>query len=786
MKKMPSLDNQTHQKISEPVKNSLGILLLFGIAIAFFYPLLFDNKVIFYRDFHFITYPFRNFLSQAYHQGAMPYWTPNVYGGMPFLSAFHPGVFYPPSVILFLPDTISALNLFYLLHYLVLGIFTYLLGKLWGFSFVARLASSTTAMLSGFIVASTLTSNFFLGAVWLPLIFWLYLKYRQEKRIRYFIGTVLAIATQTLAACPEISIMTMVLLYAYTLWFMPREEGFAGVARITASLGLAVFLALGLSALQLFPTAKLVSHSIRDSGISYEDHTAWSLEPSKLTFLLMSPGYHQTLDSKGSQVKFSGLIHTIYMGLIGLTLVLLGFCFRREKTVRFWLFVFFLGILLALGRYNPLYEYFYSWMPIVKLFRFPEKYFYISSFAVVFLTGFILDLLTKDPRSVKIAHVLTLLILLFGGVALVGILNPYMEMQLSLSLLFVFGFLYILFYFGKIKRVVFTGLVCFLIIFNLFLKGSQLLPLTDKKFFEEEPLYMDLLGETIGKGRIYSGRIEKKPQPSIYPNAHTYLGSLIVAKQYLRPYTGMIYGVEHVDGLPGLAMGLRDHILWHRVFESSKPERRFRILKRSNVRYWVNQDKLTPYTTEGEPIILPEQVEVFQDALPRSYLVPKMTAPGEGHVLNTYYGESFDPLEKVVLSEPVDFNESADFKGEVKEVTYSPNHVTVKTSQTGNGFLVLMDSYFPGWTVTVDGKEEKVLRANHYYRAVQLEPGEHTLEFDYFPEGFKEGLIVSSIFLLILIALPFCRPITRFQFNPSIPSHSGSEGPLESEITPYK
>jgi uncharacterized membrane protein YfhO len=83
-------------------------------------------------------------------------------------------------------------------------------------------------------------------------------------------------------------------------------------------------------------------------------------------------------------------------------------------------------------------------------------------------------------------------------------------------------------------------------------------------------------------------------------------------------------------------------------------------------------------------------------------------------------------------------------------VSYRPNHVTIKTRQEGNGFLVLMDSYFPGWTVKVDGKEKPVLRANHFYRAVQLGPGEHTLEFEYFPEGFRLGLMISGISLLLL------------------------------------
>jgi uncharacterized membrane protein YfhO len=155
----------------------------------------------------------------------------------------------------------------------------------------------------------------------------------------------------------------------------------------------------------------------------------------------------------------------------------------------------------------------------------------------------------------------------------------------------------------------------------------------------------------------------------------------------------------------------------------------------------------------------------------------------ETAVLNTYYSASFEPLKEVLLTKPVEFQPSDHFQGQVEQVAYRPNHVTIKTRQDGNGFLVLNDTYFPGWTVTVDGKEGEILKANHYYRAVQLGPGEHTLEFDYFPEGFREGLIVSSIFLLILIALPLCRPIKRLQSQSSLPSDSGPEKPIESDTT---
>ena len=248
----------------------------------------------------------------------------------------------------------------------------------------------------------------------------------------------------------------------------------------------------------------------------------------------------------------------------------------------------------------------------------------------------------------------------------------------------------------------------------------------------------------------------------------------------------MVFGVEHVGGVPGLAMDIENHIIWYQYLIQSEPDRRRVILKRSNVKYWIDGDSPMLHAEGGFPVILPDRIKVLEDVLPRAFLVPKMKVPEEGQILSNYYDASFDPLNEVLLNEPVEFEESSHFKGDVKEVTYSPNYVTVKTSQEGNGFLVLMDTYLQGWTVKVDGRDQPILQAYGFYRAVQLGPGEHTLEFDYFPEGFKEGLIVSSIFLLILIVLPFCKPIKRLHFQPSLPSDSGPEKPLESDTTPDK
>ncbi len=742
-----------------------GWLILFLVTLSVFFPMLFMGKAIFHRDYHFFTYPFRHFLGQAYQQGVIPYWTPNTFGGAPFMSLPGPAVFYPPSFLFFLQDSVLAINLFYFLHFLILGVSVFLLGKLWGLSFAARLCSSVTGMLSGFIIASVLLGNYFFGGVWLPVIFWLYQTYRQEKHIGYFIGTVLAITMQTLAGSPEISIMTVVILFVHQLWFTSGEKGISARLRTAFSLGLAVFLALGLSALQLWPTAELMPYSPRDGGMTYEAHSFWSLEPLKLATLVLSPGY---VGSPDSGDFLYGFLHTAHMGLLALIFIFIGFFIRKEKSIGFWLMVFLFGLWFALGKYNPFYEYFYHVVPLTHLFRFPAKYYFISSFAAVFLTGFVLDTILKhtESRRLKIIPVLTVLILILGMVAILGIGQPTLGIENSMVVLFIFGLSYILFYFGKLKKTAFTAVVFLLIFVDLSIKEFKLLPLIDRSFYEEKPIYMKYLQNPFGKHRIFSGRIQKDPSVLGIPNAPSVLHGIKAMKQYLTPYTGMVYGVENITGDPGFGMGLKYQWIWMSVFRQSNPEMRLRILKRSNVGYWINLDQETLFDPDGEPVILPDRVHVLKDALPRAYLASNMRVLEEKAVLNTYYAASFDPLKEVLLSEAVDFQPSTNFEGQVEEVSYRPNHVTVKTNQQGNGFLVLNDSWFPGWTVKVDGEEKPILKANHFYRAVQLGPGEHTLEFDYFPDGFKGGLIVSSVFLLILIALPFIKPLQRFMFQP--------------------
>jgi uncharacterized membrane protein YfhO len=64
---------------------------------------------------------------------------------------------------------------------------------------------------------------------------------------------------------------------------------------------------------------------------------------------------------------------------------------------------------------------------------------------------------------------------------------------------------------------------------------------------------------------------------------------------------------------------------------------------------------------------------------------------------------------------------------------------------------VLADTWYPGWQATVDGEPAAMMRANHAFRAVQLEAGEHEIEMLYRPRLVLVGGVTTLIALVLLI-----------------------------------
>jgi uncharacterized membrane protein YfhO len=65
----------------------------------------------------------------------------------------------------------------------------------------------------------------------------------------------------------------------------------------------------------------------------------------------------------------------------------------------------------------------------------------------------------------------------------------------------------------------------------------------------------------------------------------------------------------------------------------------------------------------------------------------------------------------------------------------------------------LTDLHYPGWTAEEDGKRLPILRADGFFRAVALTPGQHRVVFRYRPISFYAGAAASAVAIVTILLL---------------------------------
>jgi hypothetical protein len=89
----------------------------------------------------------------------------------------------------------------------------------------------------------------------------------------------------------------------------------------------------------------------------------------------------------------------------------------------------------------------------------------------------------------------------------------------------------------------------------------------------------------------------------------------------------------------------------------------------------------------------------------------------------------------------------------VAVVGYEPQRVELRANLDRPGLVILADTYYPGWRLTVDGKGAPIYRANRMMRAAAVPAGVHTLVYTYEPGSFRLGAAISAAGLVVLLVL---------------------------------
>ncbi|MBC7223258.1 MAG: oligosaccharide flippase family protein, partial [Anaerolineae bacterium] len=180
------------------------------------------------------------------------------------------------------------------------------------------------------------------------------------------------------------------------------------------------------------------------------------------------------------------------------------------------------------------------------------------------------------------------------------------------------------------------------------------------------------------------------------------------------------------------------------------------LLDLLGVRYVVTTQEVR---ASGYRLAYEGEVRIYENtrAMPRAFTLgcTQVVPPGEGFAALRRY----DPRHTVVV-EAGDL--SQDLPGAGKQgcvaapaevVRYGQNEVEVVARVGAPAWLVLADSYFPGWKAYLRpvgaGEEAEqevpIYRVDGNFRGVLLPQGEHVVRFRYTPMSFKLGLFASFV-----------------------------------------
>jgi hypothetical protein len=234
-----------------------------------------------------------------------------------------------------------------------------------------------------------------------------------------------------------------------------------------------------------------------------------------------------------------------------------------------------------------------------------------------------------------------------------------------------------------------------------------------------------------------------------------------VMRSYAQPSIVAAWGVEGSYDPDLLKLSPRYlSALTETFLHTQDPGARLRLLQLGAVSRVValhepGFEMLEPVATAPALVDLPIRIYGVPDALPRTYAVGKARIVDDTAILSALVDPAFEPRKEVLLAPGSTSSEATAFHGDSRIQDFRADRIRLEVEMSDTGYVVLVDTYDPGWIAHVDGHETRVLRANASFRAVIVPSGRHVVELLYRPRTLLAGLALSAIGVAMLIAAVF-------------------------------
>jgi hypothetical protein len=773
---------------ARPHLTALAILLL-GVAILSLPMLTGQFLAGPWSDQYATGYAFRAWLAEQWRAtGHVPLWNPEIFGGLPFVAAQHGDIFYPTAWLRLVLPTATAMNLGFLVHYVLAGFFTYLLLRRLTVSWTGGVVGGVAYQLTG--VVGTLVSPGHDGKLYvsalLPLALLALVLAIRERRFEGYALLALAVGLSLLSPHYQMVYYLLIAAGVFALYLTFGEQEERTTRQKVQGLSLAaaaVVVGFGIAMIQVLPFFHYLPYSPRAEGYGGFATSAsygipWEHVPE---FLLARFAGDREVYWGSNFIK----LHSEYLGLPVVALAVLGALGPRRR-LAYWLgAIGLLFLLVSLSDSTPFYRLWWAVMPFVKQTRAPGMAFFVVGFVVAVLAAFGAE---RVERGEARAHT-TAWLSIGAGVAvlaLVGVVGGFAK-ALALPLESVAQ--------GAVMRAE-AGLG--VIRWGAFLSGASLVAmaaLVIGRAHGKVPAAALCLGLPL----LVGADLWRNAQPFwVYSRVHQELHQPDPVTERLKataePYRVLsLPGMEVYQGSALMGLGV-PQLLGHHGNELHAFDQllggKNRWARLASFRMW---DLLAV-----RYVLLPTEIRQRTDSIPGYDRILGGVAASSGTVADLYErrepqpyaryvtaalkvaddqaafaianpSSQFDPSSLVLLSldapvEPAPVAETRETEPvAARVVAWEPGRMQLRLEPAApvDGYVMVSENWYPDWQATVDGADATVARGKGSLITVVVPAGAELVELEFQSADYRSGKLISLLSLAVVVIGMVVPPVSR-------------------------
>ncbi|MFQ5616487.1 MAG: YfhO family protein, partial [Anaerolineales bacterium] len=278
---------------------------------------------------------------------------------------------------------------------------------------------------------------------------------------------------------------------------------------------------------------------------------------------------------------------------------------------------------------------------------------------------------------------------------------------------------------------------------DLLVAGWGLNPGIDPGFYRGDAPTASRVREMLGEGRLFlPNQDEYDLTFERYFLFDTFEGDWETLRGSLLPNLNMLDGLPSANNFDPLLP--ERYVRWLDAVNRADPETQAKMLDLMGVRLIERVDPANPAGVRFDPA----------GGLPRFRWTPCARPANNADIVwDRLVGDPDGKFPGMVNLEGGQANaewvcgddRQMEATAQITKVSETPNQLRVRVQSDTSGWLIIADTWYPGWRAQVDGKPARVLPADFVFRAIPTPPGTHEIVLTYQPFSFYLGAAVSTV-----------------------------------------